>query len=308
MDKLSKIFICGHNGLVGSAILRRLNSEGYSNLILKNRSELDLLKTNDVNNFFNKEKPDYVFLAAAKVGGIQENNNYPADFIYQNILLQTNVIHASYINKVKKLCFLGSSCIYPRLCNQPIKEEDLLSGFLEPTNEAYAISKIAGIKMCEAYKKQYGFQSICAMPTNLYGYNDNFDLESSHVLPALIRKFVEAKRYNKEYVSIWGDGSAKREFLFSDDLADGLIFLMKNYNDNSIINIGTGKDISILELANKITDIVGYKGKLIMEKDKPNGTPRKVLNVNKINNLGWSSATSLDDGLKKVINWFNKKY
>lgn len=306
MKKNDKIYIAGHNGLVGSAIKRNLESNGFTNLIFRTHQELDLLNEESVRIFFEQEKPDYVFLAAAKVGGILANNNYPADFIFENIKIQNNIIHQSYLNRVKKLLFLGSSCIYPRDCPQPIKEEYLLTGPLEKTNEAYAIAKIAGIKMCQAYNKQYGTNYICVMPTNLYGINDNFDLESSHVLPALLRKFHEAKMNNREEVVMWGTGSPKREFLFVNDLADACIYLMDNYNDSEIINIGTGEDISILELSNLIKNIVGFKGKIVTDPTKPDGTPRKLLDVCALHALDWKHKTKLEEGIKITYDWFLK--
>ncbi len=306
MNKKSKIYIAGHGGLVGSALVRRLEQEGYNNIIVKTRDELDLLDVNAVGDFFEKEKPEYVFLAAAKVGGIYANDTYPADFIYQNLQIQNNIIHSAYLNNVKKLLFLGSSCIYPRDCAQPIKEEYLLTGPLEKTNEAYAVAKIAGIKMCQSYNKQYGTKFISVMPTNLYGENDNFDLKSSHVVPALIRKFYDAKINNDSEVVMWGTGKPKREFLFVDDLADACVYLMNEYNDSSIVNIGTGEDISIKDVALLIKRIVGYEGEIVNDTSKPDGTPRKLLDVSKINDLGWKHQTSLEDGLKKAISYFKK--
>lgn len=306
MKKNDKVYIAGHNGLVGCAIKRNLENNGFTNLIFRTHQELDLLNEESVRIFFEQEKPDYVFLAAAKVGGILANNDYSADFIFENLKIQNNIIHNAYLNKVKKLIFLGSSCIYPRDCPQPIKEEYLLTGPLEKTNEAYAIAKIAGIKMCQAYNKQYGTNYICVMPTNLYGINDNFDLESSHVLPALLRKFHEAKINNREKVVMCGTGSPKREFLFVDDLADACIYLMDNYNDSEIINIGTGEDISILELSNLIKNIVGFKGKIVTDPTKPNGTPRKLLDVCALHNLGWKHKTKLEEGIRITYDWFLK--
>jgi GDP-L-fucose synthase len=279
MQKNSKIYIAGHNGLVGSAIKRNLEKQGFENLIYKNREELDLTDEKAVQNFFKKEKPEYVFLAAAKVGGIVANRDYPADFIYQNLEIQNNIIYQAYKNKVRKLLFLGSSCIYPRECPQPIKEEYLLTGELEKTNEAYAIAKIAGIKMCQSFNKQHGTKFISVMPTNLYGPNDNFDLKTSHVLPALIRKFHEAKIENESQVEMWGTGKAKREFLHVDDLAEACVFLMDNYEDDEIINIGTGEDLSIADLADTIKRVVGYQGEIVYDISKPDGTPRKLLDV-----------------------------
>ena len=306
MEKKSKVFIAGHRGLVGSAIVLKLKADGYENLILKTHSELDLENQIDVKNFFKIEKPEFVFLAAAKVGGINANNTLGADFIYSNLEIQNNVIHNSFITGVKKLCFLGSSCIYPKFAAQPIKEEYFLDGKLEPTNEPYAIAKIAGIKMCQAYNKQYQTNFISVMPTNLYGPNDNFELLNSHVLPALIHKFVEAKKNNLQNVTIWGSGEPKREFLFVDDLADAIIFLMQNYNSSDIINIGTGDDISILNLAMLIKKITEFDGEILFDKTKPDGTPRKLLDVSKINSLGWKAKNNLEDGLKFTIDWYKK--
>jgi len=304
MDSLSKIYIAGHRGLVGSAIVRALKKQGYNNFILRTHSELDLLDQKSATDFFKKEKPEYVFLAAAKVGGIMANRTYPADFIYQNLQIQNNIIHHSYLNGVKKLLFLGSSCIYPKLCSQPIKEEYLLTGELEPTNEPYAIAKIAGIKMCPAYNKQYGTDFISVMPTNLYGSGDNFDLENSHVLPALIRKFHEAKINNQNEIVVWGTGAPKREFLHVDDLADACIFLMNNYDNSEIINIGTDEDISIKELAEMIKEITGFTGEINWDASKPDGTPRKLLDVSKLHNLGWKHQINLPDGILSVYEWY----
>lgn len=307
-DKNSKIYIAGHKGLVGSAILRKLQSLGYTNLIYKTRQELDLMDENAVKNFFKSEKPEYVYMAAAKVGGIMANDTQPADFIYENLKVQINVIHSAYKNNVKKLLFLGSTCIYPKFSEQPIKEEYFLTGKLEPTNDAYAVAKIAGIKMCQAYNKQYGTNFISAMPTNLYGINDNFDLQTSHVLPALIRRFHEAKENNLNEVVIWGTGTPRREFLFVDDLADALVFLMDNYNDSEIINVGTGEDIPIIDLAKTIADIVGYKGDIKTDPTKPDGMARKLVDVSKINSLGWKHKTSLEEGLNQTYKWFIENY
>ena len=304
MDLSSKIYVAGHKGLVGSAIVRALEKQGYDNLILRTHSELDLLDQKSATDFFKKEKPEYVFLAAAKVGGIMANRTYPADFIYQNLQIQNNIIHHSHLNGVKKLLFLGSSCIYPRLARQPIKEEYLLTEALETTNESYAIAKIAGIKMCQAYNKQYGTDFISVMPTNLYGPNDNFDPETSHVLPALIRKFHEAKINNQTEVVVWGTGAPKREFLYVDDLADACIFLMNNYDNSEIINIGTGEDISIKELAEMIKEITGFTGEINWDASKPNGTPRKLLDVGKLHNLGWKHKINLPDGILSVYEWY----
>ncbi len=300
MNKAAKIYVAGHKGMVGSAILRKLKQERFSNLIYKTSSELDLTNQEAVNQFFNTEKPEYVFLAAAKVGGIQANSVYRADFIYKNIMIEANVIHAAYINKVNKLLFLGSSCIYPKMATQPLKEEYLLAGYLEKTNEPYAIAKIAGIKMCEAYREQYNCNFIAAMPTNLYGPNDNYNLNNSHVLPALIRKFHEAKINNEPTVEIWGTGTPLREFLYVDDLAEACLFLMKNYNEELFVNVGSGQDLSIKKLAETIKNIVGFKGNLTFNTSKPDGTPRKLLDVSKINNLGWKHKTSITEGIKKV--------
>ena len=303
-----KIFIAGHNGMVGSAILRALKREGYHNLIVKSSGELDLTNQQLVAHFFEKQQPKYVFLAAAKVGGIHANNSYRADFIHQNLMIQNNVIHSSHVCQVKKLLFLGSSCIYPKFANQPIKESELLSGKLEPTNEPYAIAKIAGIKMCQAYRDQHNDNFISVMPTNLYGPNDNYDLQNSHVLPALIRKFHEAKINKLSNVEIWGSGSPKREFLHVDDLADACLFLMLNYNEAPFLNIGTGTDLSIKELALLIKDVVGYSGDLKFDRTKPDGTPRKLLDVSKVNAVGWKYKIPLADGITKVYEDFKQKY
>lgn len=300
MELNSKIYIAGHKGMVGSAILRNLEEKGYKNFLLKTSSELDLKKTQQVDEFFETEKPDYVFLAAAKVGGIQANNSYRADFLYDNLMIQNNIIHASFVNKVKKLLFLGSSCIYPKLAPQPLKEDYLLSGYLEDTNEPYAIAKIAGIKLCESYFRQHGCNFFSVMPTNLYGKNDNYDLNNSHVLPALIRKFHHAKENNLPFVEIWGTGSPLREFLNADDLSDACVFLMRNYNGHKHVNIGTGTDISIKDLALLIQKTTGYTGELKYDLSKPDGTPRKLLDVNLLNNLGWKYKISLEEGIKLV--------
>ncbi|MCL5017610.1 MAG: GDP-L-fucose synthase [Patescibacteria group bacterium] len=304
MNKNAKIYIAGHMGLVGSAIVRELKKQGYANLVYKTRKELDLLDPVAVSKFFAEEKPEYIFLAAAKVGGIMANKNYPADFIYENLTIQMNIINNSYLNKAKKLLFLGSSCIYPRMCPQPIKEEYLLTSELEPSNKAYAVAKIAGIVACQSYNQQYGTNFISVMPTNLYGPNDNFDLETSHVLPAMIRKFHDAKVNNKSEMTLWGTGVAQREFLHVDDLANACVFLMNNYNDSEIVNIGTGEDLSIKELAKMIKDVVGYKGKINWDSTKPDGTPRKLLDVSKLNNLGWKYKIKLSDGLKTTYEYF----
>jgi len=294
----SKIYIAGHRGLVGSAILRRLKKEGFHNLLFRTHAQLDLARQGEVEGFFYQERPEFCFLAAAKVGGIGANNAYPADFIYQNLAIQTNIIHSAYLSGVKKLLFLGSSCIYPKHAPQPLKEEYLLDGMLEPTNEWYAVAKIAGIKMCQAYNKQYGTNFISVMPTNLYGPNDNFDLENSHVLAALIKKFHKAKIQQKPFVEIWGTGKPRREFLFVDDLADACLFLMNNYNDTEIINIGTGQDITIHELALLIKEIVGYEGQLRFNPDKPDGTPQKLLDIYKLKKIGWAAKISLSKGIE----------
>jgi len=302
MNKTSKIYVAGHRGLVGSAIARRLQSEGFSNLITRTRKDLDLQRQTDVEAFFKKTRPEYVFLAAAKVGGILANNTYPAEFIFSNLMVQTNIIHSSYLFGVKKLLCLGSSCIYPKNCPQPMKEEYLLSGYLEPTNEPYAVAKIAGIKTCQSYNRQYGTNYISVMPTNLYGPGDNYDLQNSHVLPALIRKFHEAHIENRPFVEIWGTGAPKREFLYVDDLADACFFLMQNYSDNEIVNIGVGEDLSIKDLALMVKDIVGYKGELRLDCSKPDGTPRKLLDVTKLSNLGWKAKVSLAEGIRQTYN------
>lgn len=304
MDKNSKIYIAGHMGMVGSAIMRKLQKEGYTNLVYRSIDELDLINQSAVDSFFKEEKPEYVFLAAAKVGGIMANNTYRAQFIYENLQIQNNVIHSSYLTRVTKLMFLGSSCIYPKYAPQPMKEEHLLTGVLEPTNEPYAIAKIAGIKMCQAYNDQYATDFISVMPTNLYGINDNFDLNNSHVLPALIRKFHEAKTNNLPAVEIWGTGSPRREFLHVDDLADACYYLMRNYSGNDFLNIGVGKDISIKELAVMIKDIVGFKGELQFDTSKPDGTPQKLLDVSRLNAAGWQAKTGLREGISKTYRWF----
>ena len=306
MKKTSKIYVAGSSGMVGSAIIRKLKNDGFENIVESYSNELDLRNQSDVSCFFSDNSFDYVFIAAAKVGGIFANATKKADFIYDNLQIQNNIIHYSWKTNVKKLLFLGSSCIYPKYSNIPIKESELLSGKLEDTNDAYAIAKIAGIKMCQAYKLQYGFNAISAMPTNLYGYNDNFDLETSHVVPALIRKFVEAKKINNSKVECWGTGEPLREFLFVDDLADACIFLMNEYDDEDHINVGTGQDISILELANKIKDMIGFQGEIVWNKSKPDGVHRKVLDVSKLNNLGWKSNINIDEGLRSTIDWYTE--
>ena len=315
MDRNSKIYIAGHKGMVGSAILRKLESKGFSNFILKTSNELDLRDQREVSKFFKSAQPEYVIISAAKVGGILANNSYRGEFIYDNLMIQTNIIHSSHLFGVKKLLFLGSSCIYPKLSTQPMKEEYLLTGELEYTNEPYAISKISGIKMCESYYKQYKDNFISVMPTNLYGTNDNFDLESSHVLPALIRKFHEAKRDNRKSVEVWGTGSPKREFLHVDDLADACIFIFKAieaatlYDNNNIshLNVGCGEDISIKELALKIADIVGFGGDILYDATKPDGTPRKLLDVTRLKEMGWSPSITLDDGIKSTYDYYIDK-
>lgn len=300
MKKSSKIYIAGHKGMVGSAILRKLQKEGFTNFVLRSSSELDLRNQQQVNDFFSQEKPDYVFLVAGKVGGIQANNTLRAEFIYDNIMIEANIIHASHINKVIKLLFTGSSCIFPKLAPQPLKEEYLLTGELEQTNEPYAIAKITGIKMCDAYRAQYGCNFISCMPTNLYGPNDNYDLNSSHVLPALIRKFHDAKINHTPSVELWGSGKPMREFLHVDDLADACYFLMNNYNESGFINIGCGEDTTILDLALLIKKVVGFEGELKFDSFKPDGTPRKLMDVNKINKLGWNYSIPLEEGIESV--------
>ena len=301
MNKSSKIYIAGHNGMVGSAIDRKLKAEGYNNIIFRTSAELDLKNQNLVNSFFALEKPDYVILAAAKVGGIHANNTYRAEFIYENIMIEANIIHASYLNKVNKLLFLGSSCIYPKLAPQPLKEEYLLSGYLESTNQPYAIAKIAGIEMCDSYRSQYGCNFISAMPTNLYGTNDNYHPENSHVLPALLRRILLAKKNNDSNVIIWGTGTPRREFMHVDDLADACFFLLKNYNQAGLVNIGWGEDISIKEIAQLIANEVGYTGDLKFDTSKPDGTPRKLMDTTKINNFGWKPSIGLQEGIARTI-------
>ena len=303
----SKIYVAGHNGLVGSAIMRKLESEGYKNIVTRTFEELDLTDQKATREFFEKERPEYVFLAAAKVGGIQANSTFPADFIYINLMIECNVIKASHEFGVKKLLFLGSSCIYPKLAPQPIKEEYLLSGYLEETNEPYALAKISGMKMCQYFNKQYGTNFISVMPTNLYGPNDNFDLNTSHVLPALIRKFHEAKVNKAPYVEIWGTGTPRREFLYVDDLADACLFLMKNYSGNDFFNVGTGEDVTIRELAELIGEVVGYKGELKFDTSKPDGTPRKLLDVTRIHEAGWRHNIELKEGLQIIYDYYIRK-
>ena len=307
MDNDSKIFVAGHNGLVGSAIVRNLESNGHTNIITRNRRVLDLTDTIAVRKFFMEEKPEYVFLAAAKVGGIGGNSDYPADFIYQNLMIQSNVIHSAYISGVKKLLFLGSSCIYPKFAEIPIAEDQLLTGSLEPSNDSYAIAKIAGIKMCQAYRKQFGFNAVAVMPTNLYGPNDNFDHNYGHVLPSLIAKFHGSKEKSEHWVvKLWGDGSPKREFLHVDDLAEALYIIMDRYDDEEIINVGTGEDITIKELAEMIVEVTGYENEYEWDTSKPNGTLRKVLNVDKVKSLGWEPEIELKKGLESTYEWYKK--
>ena len=300
MEKTAKIYIAGHRGMVGSALVRKLEQEGYSNIVTRTSKDLDLRNQQAVADFFAQEKPDYVFLAAAKVGGIVANNTYRAEFIYDNLMMESNIIHHSYLNGVKKLLFLGSSCIYPKLAPQPLKEEYLLSGYLEHTNQPYAVAKIAGIELCDSYRAQYGCNFISAMPTNLYGPNDNYDLEKSHVLPAMLRKFITAKRNNLPEVELWGTGSPRREFLHVDDLATACLHLMEHYSEQGLVNIGTGEDVTIKELAELIQGIVGYTGSIKWNTDKPDGTPRKLMDVNKINGFGWKASIDLPTGIKMV--------
>lgn len=308
MNKDSKIYIAGHRGLVGSAIVRLLQNQGYNNLIVRTSQELNLKEQQDVRDFFAEEKPEYAFVAAAKVGGIHANNIYPADFIYDNLMIEANLIHAAHENQLKKVLFLGSTCVYPKMAPQPLKEEYLMTGPLEPTNEWYAIAKISGIKMCQAYRKQYGSDFISAMPTNLYGPGDNFDLENSHVLPALIRKFHEAKTAGKGEVELWGTGKPLREFCHVDDCASACLFLMENYSDEDIVNIGHGKDISIYELAMLVKEVTGFTGDIVLNTEKPDGTPRKLVDISKILSLGWKPEISLRDGLEQTYQWFQEEY
>ena len=309
MEQSAKIYVAGHRGMVGSAIVRKLEKEGFQHIITRTSAELDLRNQQAVNDFFKKEQVDYVILAAARVGGIHANNTYRAEFIYDNLMIEANIIHASYLNKVKKLLFLGSSCIYPKMAPQPLKEEYLLSGYLEPTNQPYAIAKIAGIELCDSYRAQYGCNFISAMPTNLYGTNDNYHPENSHVLPALIRKIILAKKHNMPSVSIWGTGTPRREFLHVDDLADACYFLLQNYNEKGLVNIGCGTDVSIKELAEMICKQIGYEGSLCFDNSKPDGTPRKLMDVTKINQLGWTAKIGLARGIGlvheevKELNW-----
>lgn len=308
MEKNSKIYVAGHRGLVGSALMRHLITKGYTNVIKITHEELDLEDFYSVKNFFDEERPEYVFLAAAKVGGIYANNTYRVDFLLRNLKIQNNLIESAYKFGIKKLMFLGSSCIYPKLAPQPLKESYLLTGPLEPTNEPYAVAKIAGIKLCESYNLQYGTDYICVMPTNLYGPNDNFDLQNAHVLPALIRKFVDAAKKGSPSVSIWGTGQPLREFLYVDDMADACVFLMKNYSGNEIVNIGVGHDVSIKKLAEMIKRIVKYEGELVFDNSKPDGAPRKLMDVSKLHGLGWSAKITLDEGIRKTIEWYIQKF
>ena len=307
MEQTAKIYIAGHRGMVGSGLERKLRKEGYNNIVTRTSNELDLRNQQAVNDFFEKEKPQYVILAAAKVGGIHANNTYRAEFIYDNLMIEANIIHAAYLNKVTKLLFLGSSCIYPKMAPQPLKEEYLLSGYLETTNQPYAIAKIAGIEMCDSYRAQYGCNFISAMPTNLYGTNDNYHPENSHVLPALIRRIVLAKNNNEPKVTIWGTGTPRREFLHVDDLADACYFLLQNYNEKGLVNIGCGTDISIKELAELIVCEVGYSGQLVFDTTKPDGTPRKLMDTSKVNNMGWKPVIKLNQGIKLAIEDFIKR-
>ena len=308
MNLDAKIYVAGHRGLVGSAIVRNLEEKGYTNIICRTHKELDLTNQEAVRAFFEQERPEYVFLAAAKVGGIHANNTYPADFIYDNLMIQNNVIKAAHDFEVKKLLFLGSTCIYPKMAPQPIKEEYLLTGALEETNEAYAVAKIAGLEMCKFFKRQYGDNFISCMPTNLYGPNDNFDLKNSHVLPALIRKFHEAKVNNSDVVEVWGTGTPLREFLYVDDMADACVFLMENYDGEQHVNIGTGEEVSIRELAETVKEVVGFEGELVFNTEMPDGTPRKLTTVDKLHGLGWNHKVSLNEGIKLAYNWFLENY
>lgn len=301
MERDAKIYVAGHRGMVGSAIVRRLKRGGFNNIVFRTSSELDLRNQSAVENFFAAEKPDYVFLAAAKVGGIMANNTYRADFLYENLMIESNVIHQSHVHKVKKLLFLGSSCIYPKLAEQPLTETALLSGYLEDTNEPYAIAKIAGIKLCENYRKQYGCDFISVMPSNLYGPNDNYDLNNSHVIPALIRKFIEGKENGSKQVVVWGTGAPLREFLHVDDLAEACFFLMENYSDAEFVNVGFGSDVTIKELATLVKQIVGFEGEIVFDTTKPDGTPRKLLNSAKLTKMGWRPRITLEEGLKSVV-------
>ncbi|MDQ8051011.1 GDP-L-fucose synthase [Luteibacter sp.] len=304
MDSNSRIYVAGHRGLVGSAIVRRLDQLGFGNLLVSTHKEMDLTNQAQVESFFERERPEYVFLAAAKVGGINANNSYPAEFIRDNLMIQANVIHSAWQHGVKKLAFLGSSCIYPKLAHQPMAESELLTGPLEPTNEWYAIAKIAGIKQCQAYRRQYGFDAISIMPTNLYGPGDNFDLQNSHVLPAMIRKFHEAKQRGDSQIVIWGTGTPRREFLHVDDMADATVYLMREYSGEELVNVGVGEDLTILELAHLVRDVVGFEGEIVNDPSKPDGTPRKLLDVSRIRGLGWSAKIALRDGIAETYDWF----
>ena len=308
MEKNSRIYVAGHRGLVGSAIVRNLEANGFTNIITRTHAELDLTNQSDVRKFFEEERPEYVFLAAAKVGGIHANNTYPADFIYDNLMIQNNVIKAAHDFKVTKLLFLGSTCIYPKMAPQPIREEYLLTGALEETNEAYAVAKIAGLEMCKFFKRQYGDNFISCMPTNLYGPNDNFDLKSSHVLPALIRKFHEAKVNGSDTVEVWGTGTPLREFIYVDDMADACVFLMENYDGEQHVNIGTGEEVSIRQLAENIKEVVGFEGELVFNTNMPDGTPRKLTTVDKLHGLGWKHKVSLNEGIRRAYEWFLENY
>lgn len=308
MDQSSKIYVAGHRGLAGSAIVRNLESKGFKNIIKRTHAELDLTCQASVREFFEEEKPEYVVLAAAKVGGINANNTLPADFIYQNLMIQCNVIYSAHQSRVKKLLFLGSTCIYPKLAPQPIREDALLGGYLEPTNESYAIAKISGLEMCKFYKRQYGDNFISCMPTNLYGPRDNYDLSSSHVIPALIRKFHEAKIRKSDFVEIWGTGSPLREFLYADDMADACVYLLEHYNGEPHVNIGTGEDVSIAELSKLIKEVIGFEGELRFNPDMPDGTPRKLTDVSKLHDLGWKHSTALKEGLSLAYEWFCNNY
>lgn len=306
MDRNARIYVAGHRGLVGSALARRLEAEGYGNILTRTHDELDLTDRSAVEAFFAEHKPEYVFLAAARVGGIKANNDYPVDFLRDNLLIETHVIDAAYRHGVKKLLFLGSSCIYPKFAPQPMREDHLLTGELEPTNQWYAVAKIAGIKLTQAYRRQYGFDAISVMPTNLYGPNDNFDLETSHVLPALIRKCHEARERGDDHIVLWGSGTPRREFLHVDDLADACLFLMDNYDDEDIINVGTGEDIAVRDLAELIADVVGFEGEFRLDPDKPDGTPRKLLDVSRLNKLGWQAQINLREGIANTYEWFSE--
>lgn len=308
MEKRSKIYLAGHTGLIGSAILRRLEKEGYSNIITRTQQQLNLTRQADVEEFFKKEKPEYVILAAAKVGGINANMSSPAQFIYENLAIQSNVMHSAYLYKTKKLLFFASACSYPRVCPQPMKEEYLLSGNLEPTNAPYAVAKIAGITMCQAYNRQYGTNFICALPTNAYGSGDTFDLKDSHVIPALIRRFHEAKIKKAPEVTVWGTGRARREFIFSEDVASATLFLMRKYNSSEIINLGVGYDVTIKELTEIIKRVVGYKGRIVFDTSKPDGMPRKMLDVSRLKRLGWQEKVFLEEGIGQTYEWYLKEY